>query len=101
MPALSPESLPSLLGRGTIRVGYSTVDFETAVRGLLVAPLLAHGVNPARVDDIVDCVLKREGAGSTCAGPRLHRLASSVLRPACGEKVAEGRMRGASMEAGK
>ncbi len=54
---------------GTVRVPYHTVDFESAVRGLLVEPLLAHGVSPARIDEIVDCVLKRESAGSTCSGP--------------------------------
>lgn len=63
------ESLASILQRGTVRVGYDTVDFATAVRGLLVAPLLAHGVSPSRVDEIVECVLQREGAGSTCSGP--------------------------------
>jgi len=57
------------LERGTIRVNYSTSDFESAVRGLLVQPLLDRGVSPSRVDEIVDSVLRREQAGSTCAGP--------------------------------
>ena len=65
---MANESLPSILQRGTVRVGYATVDFAAAVRGLLVSPLLAHGVSPSRVDEIVTCVLQREGAGSTCAG---------------------------------
>ena len=65
---MSGDSLASILQRGTVRVGYSTVDFATAVRGLLVSPLLAHGVSPNRVDEIVECVLTREGAGSTCSG---------------------------------
>ena len=65
---MANESLPSILQRGTVRVDYTTVDFAAAVRGLLVAPLLAHGVSPSRVDEIVTCVLQREGAGSTCAG---------------------------------
>jgi mannitol/fructose-specific phosphotransferase system IIA component (Ntr-type) len=69
MSALTPDSLPSVMARGAIRVGYSTADFETAVRGLLVAPLLEQGVSPAKIDEIVECVLKREGTGSTCAGP--------------------------------
>lgn len=65
---MASESLPSILQRGTVRVGYNTADFAAAVRGLLVSPLLAHGVSSGRVDEIVDCVLTREGAGSTCAG---------------------------------
>lgn len=63
------ESLTAAVQRGVVRVPYSTVDFQTAVRGLLVSPLLACGVSPARVDEIVDCVLKREQTGSTCSGP--------------------------------
>jgi len=63
------ESLATIMQRGTVRVGYHTVDFESAVRGLLVSPLLAHGVSPQRVDEIVDSVLDRERAGSTCSGP--------------------------------
>jgi len=69
MSTPAAESLPMIMQRGTIRVGYHTVDFESAIRGLLVAPLLAHGVSPARVDQIVDSVLDREKAGSTCSGP--------------------------------
>jgi PTS system nitrogen regulatory IIA component len=61
--------LVTALERGTIRVHYSTVDFESAVRGLLVHPLLECGVSPARVDEIVESVLRREETGSTCAGP--------------------------------
>jgi mannitol/fructose-specific phosphotransferase system IIA component (Ntr-type) len=63
------SSLTEVVERGTVRVPYHTVDFETAIRGLLVSPLLAHGVSPARIDEIVDCVLRREETGSTCAGP--------------------------------
>ena len=62
-------SLTAAVERGVVRVPYSTVDFQTAVRGLLVSPLLACGVSPSRVDEIVDCVLKREESGSTCSGP--------------------------------
>ncbi|MGZ8829861.1 MAG: PTS sugar transporter subunit IIA [Thermoanaerobaculia bacterium] len=69
MSTPSADSLASLVARGAIRVGYSTVDFETAVRGLLVTPLLANGVSPSKVDEIVGSILKREEAGSTCAGP--------------------------------
>src|SRR4051812_10992247 len=69
MSSTVAESLQSIIQRGTIRVGYHTVDFESAVRGLIVSPLLEHGVSPARVDEIVDSVLEREKAGTTCAGP--------------------------------
>jgi mannitol/fructose-specific phosphotransferase system IIA component (Ntr-type) len=69
MSSTVAESLPSIIQRGTIRVGYHTVDFESAVRGLLVSPLLEHGVSPARVDEIVGSVLEREKAGTTCSGP--------------------------------
>lgn len=64
-----PGVIQTTLQRGTIRVDYGTVDFESAIRGLLVQPLLDRGVSPARVDDFVAAVLQREGAGSTCAGP--------------------------------
>lgn len=64
-----PVSLSQTLQQGTIRVGYHTVDFESAVRGLLVQPLLGRGVSPSRVDEIVDAVLQREQTGSTCSGP--------------------------------
>jgi len=63
------SSLLRALEQGTIRVGYQTVDFASAVRGLLVQPLLHRGVSPSRVDEIVECVLRREEAGSTCSGP--------------------------------
>jgi mannitol/fructose-specific phosphotransferase system IIA component (Ntr-type) len=56
-------TMPSL-----VRVPYATADFAAAVRGLLAQPLLDNGVSPARVDDIVESVLQREGAGTTCAG---------------------------------
>lgn len=69
MSSTAAETLPSIIQRGTIRVGYHTVDFESAVRGLIVSPLLEHGVSPSRVDEIVDSVLEREKAGTTCAGP--------------------------------
>lgn len=65
---MSASLLKTTLERGTIRLGYSTVDFESAVRGLLVHPLLACGVTATRVDEIVDCVLEREKTGSTCSG---------------------------------
>jgi len=61
--------LASTLELGTIRVGYATADFASAVRGLLVQPLLDRGIGAPRVDDIVGAVLRREEAGSTCAGP--------------------------------
>jgi len=57
------------LQRGTIRIDYHTVDFESAVRGLLVQPLLARGVSPSRIDEIVRSVMQREETGSTCSGP--------------------------------
>lgn len=60
--------LASTLEQGIIRVGYSTADFASAVRGLLVQPLLDRGIGASRVDDIVGAVLRREEAGSTCAG---------------------------------
>ena len=69
MSSTAAESLTSIIQRGTIRVGYHTVDLESAIRGLLVSPLLEHGVSPNRVDGIVDSVLDREKAGTTCAGP--------------------------------
>ncbi len=61
--------LASTLEQGIIRVGYSTPDFASAVRGLLVQPLLDRGISASRVDEIVGSVLRREEAGSTCAGP--------------------------------
>lgn len=74
----------TILEHGAIRVPYHTVDFESAVRGLLVPPLLQSGVSPSRVDDIIECVLRREEAGSTCSGPialphgRISGIASIV-----------------------
>ncbi len=62
-------SLLATLERGTLRVDYSTVDFESAVRGLLVEPLLQAGISPGRVDEVVEAVLRREETGSTCSGP--------------------------------
>ena len=62
------NALAATLAHGTVRVGYSTSDFESAVRGLLVQPLLDRGVSPSRVDEIVDGVLRREEAGSTRSG---------------------------------
>lgn len=47
---------------------YGTVDFESAVRGLLVQPLLERGVSPSGVDDVLEAVLKREEAGATGSG---------------------------------
>lgn len=64
-----PVSLVQTLEHGSIRVGYHTADFESAVRGLLVQPLLGRGVSASRVDEIVDGVLQRERTGSTCSGP--------------------------------
>jgi mannitol/fructose-specific phosphotransferase system IIA component (Ntr-type) len=69
MSSAVTETLPLIIQRGTIRVGYHTVDLESAIRGLLVSPLLEHGVSPNRIDEIVDSVLDREKAGTTCAGP--------------------------------
>lgn len=66
---MAAPSLIATLERGAVRVGYRTVDFASAVRGLLVQPLLASGVSPSRVDEIVEGVLRREEAGSTCSGP--------------------------------
>jgi PTS system nitrogen regulatory IIA component len=69
MSSAAAESLSLIIQRGAIRVGYHTVDFESAVRGLLVSSLLEHGVSPNRIDQIVGSVLDREKAGTTCAGP--------------------------------
>jgi mannitol/fructose-specific phosphotransferase system IIA component (Ntr-type) len=66
--AMPGETLETILRSGTVRVGYHTVDFASAVRGLLVPPLLEHGVSPAKVDSIIDCVLQREASGTTCSG---------------------------------
>ncbi len=69
MSSAATETLPLIIQRGAIRVGYHTVDFESAVHGLLVSSLLEHGVSPNRIDQIVGSVLDREKAGTTCAGP--------------------------------
>ena len=61
--------LATALQNGNIRVGYATTDFASAVRGLLVQPLLDRGITAARVDEIIDSVLRREETGSTCSGP--------------------------------
>jgi len=61
--------LATTLDRDAIRIGYATVDFESAVRGLLAHELIARGVSPNRVDVIVGAVQKREETGSTCSGP--------------------------------
>jgi len=61
--------LASVLDRDAVRIGYATVDFESAVRGLLAHELIARGVSPNRVDAIVNAVQKREETGSTCSGP--------------------------------
>jgi mannitol/fructose-specific phosphotransferase system IIA component (Ntr-type) len=63
------STLLMTLERGTLRMGYRTVDFASAVRGLLVKPLLDRGVSPSHVDAIVESVLKREEVGSTSSGP--------------------------------
>jgi PTS system nitrogen regulatory IIA component len=68
MSTLASPLLP-VVQRGVIRLQYHTTDFASAVRGLLVMPLLESGISPATVDDIVGAVLKREETGSTCAGP--------------------------------
>ena len=60
--------LTTALEHGTIRVGYATADFGSAVRGLLVQPLLDRGMSAARVDEIVDGVLRREAQASTSSG---------------------------------
>lgn len=64
-----PTPLATILDRDAIRVGYATIDFESAIRGLLAHELIARGVSPNRVDDIVEAVQRREETGSTCAGP--------------------------------
>ena len=61
--------LRTILERGTIRVDYGTVDFETAIRGLLAQSLIERGISSDRIDQIVEAVQKRESTGSTCAGP--------------------------------
>jgi len=61
--------LLTILERGTVHVDYQTVDFESAVRGLLAQSLIARGVSSDRIDQIVEAVLRREETGSTCAGP--------------------------------
>lgn len=60
--------LASVLETGAIRAGYSTDDFESAVRGLLEGPLRNRGVDGDRIGDIVEAVLRREEAGATSAG---------------------------------
>jgi mannitol/fructose-specific phosphotransferase system IIA component (Ntr-type) len=64
-----PTLLATTLDREAIRIGYATIDFESAVRGLLAHPLIAHGISPSRIDDIVEAVLRREEAGNTGSGP--------------------------------
>ncbi|MFP5247099.1 MAG: PTS sugar transporter subunit IIA [Thermoanaerobaculia bacterium] len=66
---MTANPLAATLERGTIRVGYRTVDFESAVRGLLTQPLLERGVSGDAIDAIIDSILRREEAGSTSAGP--------------------------------
>jgi PTS system nitrogen regulatory IIA component len=61
--------LAAALQNGTLRVGYSTADFPSAVRGLLAEQLVEHGITAARVNEIIDSVLRREETGSTCSGP--------------------------------
>ena len=61
--------LQATLERGTVRVDYRTVDFESAVRGLLAQSLIARGLSSDRIDQIVEAVQRREETGSTCSGP--------------------------------
>lgn len=61
--------LSVILERGTIRVDYRTVDFESAVRGLLAQSLIERGLSSDRIDQIIVAVQRREDTGSTCSGP--------------------------------
>ncbi len=61
--------LAAALQNGTLRVGYTTSDFPSAVRGLLAEQLVERGIANSRVDEIIDSVLRREETGSTCSGP--------------------------------
>ena len=61
--------LLAILERGTVRVDYRTVDFESAIRGLLAQSLIARGLSSDRIDQIVEAVQRREETGSTCSGP--------------------------------
>ena len=76
--------LAAALQNGTLRVGYTTADFPSAVRGLLAEQLVERGIASSRVDEIIDSVLRREETGSTCSGPialphaRVSGLASIV-----------------------
>ena len=74
--------LATTLDRDAIRIGYATVDFESAVRGLLAHELIARGVSPNRVDAIVGAVQKREETGSTCSGPIALPHARCEMLPA-------------------
>ena len=61
--------LLAILERGTVRVDYRTVDFESAVRGLLAQSLIERGLSSDRIDQIIVAVQRREDTGSTCSGP--------------------------------
>ena len=61
--------LLAILERGTVRVDYRTVDFESAIRGLLAQSLIARGLSSDRIDQIIEAVQRREETGSTCSGP--------------------------------
>lgn len=61
-------SLLATLERGTVRACYSTVDFESAIRGLLVHPLQASGMSSSGIDAAIESVLRREESGTTRSG---------------------------------
>jgi mannitol/fructose-specific phosphotransferase system IIA component (Ntr-type) len=69
MSDLNPrERLTRVLEAGTIRVDFAAPDLSHAVRDLLVPALAAHHIAAARIDAMVDAVLKREESGSTSSG---------------------------------
>jgi mannitol/fructose-specific phosphotransferase system IIA component (Ntr-type) len=67
MTHLPCDRLTKALREGVIRVPLSAGDFASAVRELLV-PVLSSRMPPARVDEVITAVLRREESGSTCTG---------------------------------
>lgn len=61
------DRLATAIGRGAVRIDLQAPDFASTVRALL-APALATHLAPARVDEVIGAVLRREESGSTCAG---------------------------------
>lgn len=83
------EHLASILETGVVRVGFEAESFERAVHDLLAPALAAQGIQDARVGAMIDAVLTRERAGSTCAGALAlpHARVSGVANIVCGMGV--------------